>query len=45
MTKEEYQAYAKEQEDWAPGWDAIDDCFQKVYPDLITDLERTKNYL
>ncbi|MBE5960356.1 MAG: suppressor of fused domain protein [Lachnospiraceae bacterium] len=32
MTKNEYIAYAKEHEDWAPGWDAIEESFAKVYP-------------
>ena len=32
MNKEEYKKYAEEHEDWAPGWDAIDECFEKLYP-------------
>lgn len=33
MTLEEFKKKADEIEDWAPGWDAIDDAFSKVYPD------------
>ncbi|HBZ80048.1 MULTISPECIES: suppressor of fused domain protein [Brevibacillus] len=32
MTLEEYQRRASEQDDWAPGWDALDEAFQKLYP-------------
>ncbi|MED1795121.1 suppressor of fused domain protein [Brevibacillus nitrificans] len=32
MTLEEYKKLASEQDDWAPGWDAIDEAFQKLYP-------------
>lgn len=32
MTREEYQAYAGTHDDWAPGWDAIDAVFEKLYP-------------
>lgn len=32
MTLEEYKKRASEQEDWAPGWDAIDEVFDKLYP-------------
>ena len=31
MNKEEYKKYAEEHEDWAPGWDAIDKYFEKLY--------------
>jgi len=31
MEKEEYIRRAEEEDDWAPGWDAIDDCFKTVY--------------
>lgn len=31
MTQEEYKQYAEEHEDWAPGWDAIDECFKTIY--------------
>jgi len=33
MTLEEYRQYASEHDDWAPGWDAIDEAFKKLYPD------------
>ncbi len=32
MTLEEYKKYASETEDWAPGWEAIDEVFSKLYP-------------
>lgn len=32
MTPEEYRAYAESHDDWAPGWDAIDAVFEKLYP-------------
>ncbi|NSB17181.1 suppressor of fused domain protein [Clostridium beijerinckii] len=32
MTLDEYKKHAEEQEDWAPGWDAIDEVFDKLYP-------------
>lgn len=32
MTLEEYKNRAAEQEDWAPGWEAIDEVFEKLYP-------------
>lgn len=32
MTLEEYKKRASEQEDWAPGWEAIDKVFDKLYP-------------
>lgn len=32
MTVEEFEAKCKEQEDWAPGWEAIDGMFEKLYP-------------
>ena len=33
MTKEEFEKRLKEDEDFAPGWDAIEDAFKKVYGD------------
>ncbi|MGF9821897.1 suppressor of fused domain protein [Brevibacillus agri] len=32
MTLEEYKQRASEQDDWAPGWDAIDEVFHQLYP-------------
>ncbi len=32
MTLEEFKKHCEEQEDWAPGWDAIDEVFEKLYP-------------
>lgn len=32
MTKEEYIQKMIKQEGWAPGWDAIDDAFDELYP-------------
>ncbi len=32
MTLEEYKKRASEEEDWAPGWEAIDEVFEKLYP-------------
>ncbi|WP_286672178.1 suppressor of fused domain protein [Cohnella hashimotonis] len=32
MNLDAYQIRAAEQEDWAPGWDAIDEAFEKLYP-------------
>lgn len=32
MTLEEFREKVKEQEDWAPGWDAIEAVFEKLYP-------------
>ena len=32
MNLEEYKKRASEQEDWAPGWEAIDDVFDNLYP-------------
>lgn len=32
MTLEEYKKYSLEQEDWAPGWEAIDEVFDNLYP-------------
>ncbi|KAK2800299.1 hypothetical protein FQN51_006207 [Onygenales sp. PD_10] len=47
MTREEYVARAESEEadDWAPGWDAIDDCLRPLYGDqkpahLGTPLEK-----
>lgn len=31
-TREEYEARAGVQDDWAPGWDAIDEAFENLYP-------------
>lgn len=31
MTLEAYKKQASEQEDWAPGWEAIDEAFDKLY--------------
>jgi len=33
MTLEEYKKHASEQDDWAPGWEAIDEIFNQLYPD------------
>ncbi len=32
MTRDEYVKRAAETGDWAPGWDAIDACLEKLYP-------------
>jgi hypothetical protein len=32
MTLDEYKKHASEQEDWAPGWEAIDEVFEGLYP-------------
>ena len=32
MTKEEYIKRMKEDDEWAPGWDAIDAEFDRLYP-------------
>lgn len=32
MTLEEYRKYALDNEDWSPGWAAIDEVFKKLYP-------------
>ena len=32
MTKEEYLKRMKEEHDWAPGWDAIEEEFARLYP-------------
>ncbi len=32
MTIEEFKIKMKEQEDWAPGWDAIEAEFERIYP-------------
>ncbi len=37
MTKEEFQKRLDEQEDWAPGWDAIEEEFSRVYPDAAPE--------
>ncbi len=34
MTLEEFKKKASEIEDWAPGWEAIDEAFAKVYPNV-----------
>lgn len=31
MTLEQYKQYAKENEDWTPGWEAIDSAFESIY--------------
>lgn len=31
MNLEEYKKHTSEQEDWAPGWEAIDEVFEKLY--------------
>lgn len=33
MTREEYAKRMKKHPDWAPGWDAIDAAFAKLYPE------------
>lgn len=32
MTPEEFETKCREREDWAPGWEAIDGVFEKLYP-------------
>lgn len=32
MTKDEYLARSQADDDWAPGWMAIDEAFDKLYP-------------
>ena len=32
MTLEEYKKKMNENEEWAPGWEAIDECLKKLYP-------------
>ena len=32
MTKEEFLNRLKEDEEYSPGWQAIDDAFDKLYP-------------
>ncbi|WP_281368232.1 hypothetical protein [Neobacillus endophyticus] len=32
MNLNEYKKYASEQEDWAQGWEAIVNVFEKLYP-------------
>ena len=32
MTEEEFKAKLAEEEDWAPGWEAIDSVFEDLYP-------------
>ena len=32
MTKEEYIKRMNEEDDWAPGWDAIEEEFERLYP-------------
>ncbi|MBQ8568491.1 MAG: suppressor of fused domain protein [Oscillospiraceae bacterium] len=34
MTKEEYIRRMNESDDWAPGWEAIDNEFERLYPDV-----------
>jgi hypothetical protein len=33
MTLDEYRQKAEENDEWAPGWDAIDSCLKKLYGD------------
>ncbi len=44
MTLEEFRKLGKEDEEWAPGWEAIEDAFGKVYadPDCTSDHYATK---
>lgn len=32
MTFEEYKRRAAEEDGWAPGWEAIDEVFERLYP-------------
>ena len=32
MTREEYVERIEKEDDWAPGWDAIDREFDRLYP-------------
>ena len=34
MTKEEFRKRLEEESDWAPGWDAIEKEFSRIYPDI-----------
>lgn len=34
ITRDEYQAQAQAQDDWAPGWDAVEGAFAVLYPDV-----------
>lgn len=45
MTLEEFKKKAEDISDWVPGRDAIEEVFSKLYPDFVTDLNRTKSYL
>ena len=43
ITREEYAEHARAQDDWAPGWDAVEGAFAALYPGvepqhLATDL-------
>ncbi len=37
MTKEEFLIHLEEDEEYSPGWQAIDDAFEKLYPGQIPD--------
>ena len=37
MTKEEFLIRIKEDENYSPGWQAIDDAFEKLYPGQTPD--------
>lgn len=45
MTKEEFMKKLEEDEEFSPGWQAIDDAFDEMYPDLVTDMKREKSYM
>ena len=32
MTREEYMARLNSEDDWAPGWDAVEEEFARLYP-------------
>ena len=32
MTREEYVARMNSEDDWAPGWDAVEEEFARLYP-------------
>ena len=38
MTKEEFMKKIEEDQEYSPGWQAIDDAFAKLYPDQEPDL-------
>lgn len=35
MNKEEFRAKQEENDEWAPGWDAIESVFETLYPDQV----------